>query len=69
MTLWAWFLGLFKKKLTLKVIVSPLSGPRGTVFTITESASGGKAPYTYALSQIGGIQPTQVKSETFTVVL
>jgi hypothetical protein len=69
MNFWNWIIGLFRKRLALKVNVSPSSGLRGTTFTIVETASGGKPPYTYGISQIGAVHPSQTSTNTFTVVI
>lgn len=49
--------------------VSPLSGPPGTTFTITGTATGGTPPYGYSISQINGITPTATSSNTWTIKL
>lgn len=46
--------------LTVAYTVSPLTGPPGTTFTITATASGGQVPYSYSIGQINGITPTPV---------
>ena len=55
-------------KLTVSVAVTPASGPPGTKFTITATASGGTAPYTYAIGPINGVQPVLVSPGVWTVI-
>lgn len=57
--------------LSLTAIVSPISGPPGTTYTITGTASGGTPPYTYTASPINGVTPTPISSSPgkFTITI
>ena len=58
-------------KLVVTASVAPLSGPPGTLYTITAVASGGVAPYAYAIGPINGVQPQPVAGQpgVFTVTI
>ena len=58
-------------KLAATVTVSPISGPPGTLYTITGVATGGSPPYNYSISPINGVQPQPVAGQpgVFTVTI
>ena len=57
--------------LAVTATVAPISGPPGTLYTITAVATGGVPPYTYTASPVNGIQPQPVANQSgvFTVTI